>query len=208
MLRSRPSRKRVRSFDRMIKSCFVPAQLRPFSDETVRRCVPNVTTCANPRPSGEKPGPMRRSSRPATTTRDPNTMSSRCSLILPDASTWATSATTRWGTSWPAIDARAVSMFSTRWVGTRSACRPKTRPCRTTRIRRFGPTPTSTRCARNCSRWACRSTGRAKSRPATPATTSTSRSCFSISSPPDSWRARSRRLTGIRSITPSSPTSR
>ena len=156
-------------------------------------CVPNATTCASPRPSGERPGPTRRSSRPATTIRDPNTMSSRCSRTPRDASTWAMSATMRWETWSPAIAARAASTCSIRWVGTHSACRRKTPPCRTTPIPRSGPTPTSRRCALNCSRWACRSTGRARSQPATRVITSTSRSCFSTSSRPGSSRARSRR---------------
>ena len=75
-------------------------------------------------------------------------------------------------------------------------------------IRRNGPTPISQRCARNCSRWACRSTGRAKSRPAIRATTSISRSCSSTSSTPAWSRARSRRSIGTRSIRRCSPTSR
>ena len=47
-----------------------------------------------------------------------------------------------------------------------------------------GPTTTSPPCGRSSSRWGCRSTGRARSRPAIRATTSTSRRCSSIS-----WRA-------------------
>ena len=80
----------------------------------------------------------------ATTIRAPNIMSSRCSPTPRDASTWAMSATMRWETWSPAIAARAASTCSIRWVGTRSACRRKTPPCRTTPIPRSGPTPTST----------------------------------------------------------------
>ena len=40
--------------------------------------------------------------------------------------------------------ARAASTSCIRWAGTRSACRRKTPRCRTTRIRRHGPTPIST----------------------------------------------------------------
>ena len=49
-------------------------------------------------------------------------------------------------------------------------------------IRRNGLTPISRPCAPSCSRWGCRSTGRARSRPAIRAITSISRSCFWISS--------------------------
>ena len=77
-------------------------------------------------------GRARRSSRPITTIRGRNITSSRCSRIRPGASTWATSATTRWATWWRAIGARAASTSCTRWAGTRSDCRPKTPRCRTT----------------------------------------------------------------------------
>ena len=47
-----------------------------------------------------------------------------------------------------ALQARArASTCCIRWAGTRSACRPKTPPCRTRRIPRNGPTPTSPPCA-------------------------------------------------------------
>ena len=122
--------------------------------------------CANPRPNGEKPGRTRRSSRPRTTIRARNIMCSRCSPIRRGASIWAMCATTPWAMWWRAIGARAGSTFSTRWAGTRSGCRPRTPPCRTTPVLRNGPTPISPPCGRNCSRWAFRSTGRARSRPA------------------------------------------
>ena len=41
------------------------------------------------------------------------------------------SAITRWATWWRATSARAASTCCIRWAGTRSACRPRTRRCRT-----------------------------------------------------------------------------
>ena len=180
----------------------------PLSQSTLPRCGPNDTTCANPKPNGEKPGRTRKSSRPRTTTRARNITCSRCSPIRPGASTWAMCATTPWATWWRAIGARGGSTFSIRWAGTRSGCRPRTPPCRTTPVLRNGPTPISPPCGRNCSRWGSRSTGRARSRPAIRAITSTSRSCSSISSPLASSRARNRRSIGTRSTRRCSPTSR
>ncbi len=66
------------------------------------------------------------SSAPATTTRARNTTSSRCSLSVRAASTWATSATTRWATWSPATSGPGASTSCTRWAGTRSACPPRT----------------------------------------------------------------------------------
>ncbi len=123
---------------------------------------------------------MPKSSRPLTTIRGQNITFLRCSRIRRGAYTWAMCATTRWATWWRAIGAHAGSTCCTRWVGTRLACRRRTRRRRTTPIRRNGPTPISRRCGRNCNRWACRSTGRARSRPAIRAITSISRSCSGL----------------------------
>ncbi len=78
-------------------------------------------------------------------------------------------ATTPWATWWRATSAPAGSTCSIPWAGTPSACRPKTRPWTTRSIRAPGPTTTSPPCRGSSSRWACRSTGAARSRPAIPA---------------------------------------
>ena len=76
--------------------------MTPTVPQNARQCGPNDTTCANPKPSGEGPGRTRKSSRPITTIRGRNIMSSRCSPIRRGASIWAMCATTRWATWWPA----------------------------------------------------------------------------------------------------------
>ncbi len=68
---------------------------------------------------------------------------------------------------------------ASRWAGTRSACRRRTPHATAASTPTPGPAPTSRRCAPNCSAWACRSTGRASSPPATRPITGTSRSCSS-----------------------------
>ena len=102
----------------------------------VTSCGLNATTSANPNRNGRRRGPTRPFSPPATTIRGPNITCSRCSRIRPGASTWAMSAITRWATWSRATSARAASTCCTRWAGTRSACRPRTRRCRTPPIPR------------------------------------------------------------------------
>ncbi len=96
-------------------------------------------------------------------------------------STWGTCATTRWATWWRATSGRAASTCCTRWAGTRSACRPRTRRASAASTRRNGPGTTSPPCAPSCSAWACRWIGSANSPPAIRRITASSRSCSWIS---------------------------
>ena len=121
---------------------------------------------------------------PPRTRRARNTMCSRCSPTPRAASIWAMSATTPWATCWPATCARGASTCSIRWGGTPSACRPRTPPLSVASIPAAGPTTTSPPCAGSSNPWACRSTGRARSPPAIPIITDTSRRCLSTSWPP------------------------
>src|SRR5262249_24347667 len=67
---------------------------------------PSDATPARLRPVGKRCGTSGASSRPATTIRARATTCLRCSRIPPAASTWGTSAITRWGTSLPATSAQ------------------------------------------------------------------------------------------------------
>ena len=69
----------------------------------------------------------------------PRPMCWRCSPIRRGASTWAMSAITRWATCWPASAGCRALRCSTRWAGTRSACRPKMRRWRRRSIPAPGP---------------------------------------------------------------------
>ena len=126
------------------------ASLNAIETALTTSCGLNATTSANPNRNGRRHGPTRPSSPRATTIRGPNITCSRCSRTRPGASTWAMSAITRWATWWRATSARAASTCCIRWAGTRSACRPRTRRCRTPPIPPNGPTPTSPRCGRSC----------------------------------------------------------
>ena len=94
-----------------------------------------------------------------------------------------------------------------RWAGTRSACRPRTRPWSRASTRGRGPTRTSPRCAASCARWGSRSTGAARSPPAIPAITATSRRCSSTSSRAGCCTAPAAGSTGTRSTARCWPTS-
>ena len=85
---------------------------------------------------------------PRPTLRGPNTTCSRCSPIRRGASTWATSATTRWATSWRALKRGAgLQRAAPDGLGrVRPAGRERRHPERAS-TRRRGPTPTSPRCA-------------------------------------------------------------
>ena len=125
------------------------------------------------------------------------------------ASTWATSATTRWATSSPATCAPRATTSSTPWAGTPSACRPRTPRCRTSVHPKAGPTTTSPRCAAQLKidGPVARLEPRVRDLRSR-LLRATSRSCSSTSSTPAWSTARSRRSTGTRSTRPCSPTSR
>ena len=102
----------------------------------------------------------------------------------------ATSATTRWVTSSPAIGARKDTTCCTRWAGTRSGSRLRMQPSPRGSTRQCIPARISRRCGRSSNAWGSPTTGRARSQPATRNITGTSRRCFSTSSRPVSPIAR------------------
>ena len=90
-------------------------------------------------------------------------MSSRCFPIPRGASIWAMCATTPWAMWWP-VQAHPprLSTSCTRWAGTPSACRPRTRPATRRFIRRAGPRDNiAAMRGRAGSGWGLPSTGRA-----------------------------------------------
>ena len=139
-----PARLNSRASPAMVRRSERPDRARP-----IQICPPSATTPVSPSPSGARPGRPATSSRPTPPTRARNSTCWKCSPIPRGASTWATCATTRWATCSRATSGPRVSRCSIPWAGTPSACRPRTRRCRTRCIRANGPTPTSRRCARS-----------------------------------------------------------
>ena len=109
---------------------------------------------------------------------NPNSTASPCSPIPAASCTWGMCATTPSATCAAASKKCRGSTCCSRWVGTRSACPPKTRRLTTRSRRPNGRMKTLPICASSCRAWALRWIGSAKSPPAAPNTTAGSSSCL------------------------------
>ena len=148
-------------------------------------------------PSGKRRGSAPVCSRRCAIRRRRNISSWKCFPIRRGACTWGTCATTRSATSWRAFIACAARRSSIRWAGTRSGCRRRTRPSRPRSIRARGRCRTSDTCASSSCCSGFRTTGIARSRPASPNISCTSSASSSRCASAGSPIARRRSSTGV-----------